>query len=332
MSWLLFHTQRDTADLWMSELRQLRALHRGPARAAWRLSESDEGLWLAGYLIQKAAWGPALELREQFRHARREAEEGAEHADAALRELIKNLRLHIDFRGISFSVLGQMLYISDLELNTALLAGSDAIRLAAKIDAWCADHCWIDGPDRAWAAGIIEASLDAGLYRRTVPVIGGSCDPGWSKIAELLRSDDTGPAVLSHSKGPWFPSAETHLDCPTEGRRLDAWMARWRDLPATEQWTAAVAWLREKRPTLRLSPDNLATMTAGLPVTVYDLVSSDREDRVRAAVRALSETAPSEEERREWWPPRHPFTAVCGWPSWDRPSWDDFQQESVGLT
>lgn len=57
----------------------------------------------------------------------------------------------------------------------------------------------------------------------------------------------------------------------------------WYDLPVAEQWQQAMGGLRADRPWAQLAPDNLATITFGPGVTVYDVLAPDRDDRVRVA-------------------------------------------------
>lgn len=303
MSWLHWLTERGTADLWGSEAGLLRRLLREAAMNAWRINETDDGMLRAALLLQIATGRHAPALREQ---ARQEAKRGDKTADETRRKLAARLHLELDLRRIWFSLAGEQLYSADLELNTALLIGSDLVRLGAKLHTWRADHCWIDGPDRAWAADIIETGLNAGLYRRQVPRPSNGrdvwTDPGWGDVVALLRSDDTGPVVLSHSEHAEFPNPDTHLDCPPgDGHDAREWAESWYDLPHDEQWSHGVQWLRQRRAWARLAPDTLATVTAGPPVTIYDLYALDRDERVQAAARAAatSLTAPDAMARQD---------------------------------
>jgi hypothetical protein len=85
--------------------------------------------------------------------------------------------------------------------NTARRAGPDAVKLAARIHWQCEVHCWCEGGDRAWLAGVIGGGLQPGG-----PFAGG---PGrqleWEPVVEFLRSRDDEPVVLSWSNGGQFP-------------------------------------------------------------------------------------------------------------------------------
>ena len=62
----------------------------------------------------------------------------------------------VTWRGVELTKLG-------LVVNTALAAGGNPVRLAARIIAQVDDHCWVEGPDRAWLAGIITKGLETGM-------------------------------------------------------------------------------------------------------------------------------------------------------------------------
>ena len=83
-------------------------------------------------------------------------------------------------------------------LNTALAIGNDALRLFARLHGQCELHAWIDGPNRAWAADIIDTGRAAGLYR---------ADQGWEAVAKFLRSSKRGPVVTSYSVCDTFPES-----------------------------------------------------------------------------------------------------------------------------
>jgi hypothetical protein len=57
----------------------------------------------------------------------------------------------------------------------------------------------------------------------------------------------------------------------------------WYDLPDSTQWDLAFAGLRARGPHLHLTPDSLAGISFGHPVTIYDLLAPDRDARVARA-------------------------------------------------
>lgn len=334
MSRIYFHSPSGTADLRGSERGWLRHLAQGHADAAWDLGGPDdfehaarilamvpevpEGEFGSNYLhrylreateqerINKAAyegWRPGQPLRHPTSH-------GPQHRlTAALRT-----RLHGD--GVALDVAGVRLHSRNIGLNTALAAGSDPIRLAAKIDGWCESHAWVNGPDRAWLADVIGEGLRAGMFRRGFwysnepdgPKDQWS-DQGWEQVQELLRARDDEPVVMSYSVGDSFPNRDIAGWEPTidpnwlpdwaDGDGFNEWSEmtateqddcrrgcaedQWYELPAAERWEMAMAGLRQRRPWARLAPDTLSEVAFGIPVTVYDLLAPDRDERVRAA-------------------------------------------------
>jgi hypothetical protein len=223
-------------------------------------------------------------------------------------------RLHAEG---AFVVGGNRLGVSNVALNTALVAGSPAIQLAAKLDSWCESHAWVDGPDRAWLADIIDDGLRAGIFRRGFwfpsEVRGPKdnwSDQGWGEVLELLRSRDDEPVVTSYSVCESFPNAGVAGWKPppmpagwrpgwaaTDG--IHEWEAMpadeqrdyyretagdgWYDLPDEEQWARALAGLKANSPWLQLTPESLGEQYFGAPLAVYDLLAADRDERVAAA-------------------------------------------------
>ncbi|MEU4234890.1 hypothetical protein AB0F17_62345 [Nonomuraea sp. NPDC026600] len=106
---------------------------------------------------------------------------------------------------------GHTLSTFEMAFNTALQLGSDAVRLAARVYAQSELHAFVEGGNRAWLAGLIDAGLAEDVLRWTLPRQGRpSRDPsGWAQVASFLRERDDEPVVLSSTlAGSWFPSAE----------------------------------------------------------------------------------------------------------------------------
>lgn len=85
----------------------------------------------------------------------------------------------------------------ELSLNTAIAIGNDATRLLARLHSQCEIHGWVDGPNRAWLASLIDEGLASGLMR---------LEMGWESVAALLRSSDQGAVVTSYSVCDTFPN------------------------------------------------------------------------------------------------------------------------------
>jgi len=304
MSRIYFHTPSGIAELRGSERAWLRSVAQGPAETAWDLDPHRdlERARTILALVPEVPDGPhgANYLHTYLRQA--EAQEQANKRAYAgwqpgqplagptshepQQKLINALRTALRVDGLRMVVAGVDLHTANLDLNTALVAGSDPVRLAAKIDGWCESHCWVDGPDRAWLAGIIDQGLTAGLYRKGLWYSNTPdgprdqwSDQGWGQVLELLRARDDEPVAMSYSVCDQFPNPEI------AGQESAG--DQWYDLPEGEQWQTAMDGLRRDRPWARLAPDTLAEVMFGLPVTVYDLLAPDRDDRVRAAAQVV---------------------------------------------
>ena len=321
MSRVYFHSPSGEAKLAGSERAWLCHLAKGLAAAAWDLDGAAGSLERAVEIVSMV---PEVEdgqhganyLHTYMREAvaqekRNDAAIKAHHLRAVtnyepLERFVQALRTKLKVEGVPLRVAGLELHSRDVELNTALAAGSDPVRLAAKVHGWCETHCWVEGPDRAWMAGLIDRGLKAGLYRAGLwyePAPGAEkkwSSQGWEEVTALLRARDDEPVVLSYSVCDQFPNPDVGWMPPwPEGvpRRWDALTEEqlqqrrqrdeeWADLDDAERWRIAMDGLRAERPWARLAPDTLADVTFGPPVTVYDLLAPDRDTRVRAAAEA----------------------------------------------
>lgn len=172
-----------------------------------------------------------------------------------------------------------------LVLNTALTLGNDATKLAARLHGACEIHTWVDGPNRAWLADIMQGGLDARIYRsgfhqqlRSDSDERVWVDQGWGDVITLLRERDDEPVVTSYSVCDQFPNPG------------DAWQAfgenghEWYDLEHDEQWRIAMEHLRARESGLEMKPDNWQPFRFDQGLSVLDLVAHDWEDRIRRAL------------------------------------------------
>lgn len=148
-------------------------------------------------------------------------------------------------------------------LNTAMVIGSDPVRLCARLHGQCEIHCWIDGPNRAWLAGIIEDGRENGIFRSGM---------GWEDVIELLRSRADDPAVCSYSVTDQFPNPYI-AKWPHE---QDGWYA----LGDETKWSLAMAELRKDRD-LELKPDNWAQVRFGSGINAFQLYEAAERPRDR---------------------------------------------------
>jgi hypothetical protein len=136
-------------------------------------------------------------------------------------------------------------------LNTALVIGSDAIRLMARLHGQCEAHAYVEGANREWLADIIEQGQHAGIMRS---------DQGWEDVIALLRETDAAPVVTSYSVCEAFPNAYVgNYEPPTDehGNPDDD---AWYNLPSGRQWSIAMTGLRQSSAArtfgLEMKPDN----------------------------------------------------------------------------
>jgi hypothetical protein len=165
-----------------------------------------------------------------------------------LRGTTSNLRLYLRSGYDSvFIVDGESIPTWLVALNTAWVIGGDPMRLLARLHGQCEIHCWVEGVNRQWLAGIVRRGLASGLYRS---------GQGWEQVADFLEDSADGPIVCSFSVCDPFPDFDClPADHPlrlSEDDHEDVYDA-YCDLP--DKWTPCMAGLRAADPTLELRPD-----------------------------------------------------------------------------
>ncbi|WP_239404534.1 hypothetical protein [Frankia sp. Cj3] len=305
MSSVLWHTRDDETQLHGAERGWCRHLAAGPVAAAWDLHstsilerlapimrlipEVPDGEYGANYLHNY--YRSAVEADRTAMARSRSGDHGHfGKSSRVAREFVTAFDTAMKVNPPQIVIAGHTLYLGNVNMNTALVAGSDPIRLAAKINGWCEAHCWVAEPDRAWMAGVIDAGRKAGLYRSAM---------GWENVQAMLRTADDGPVVLSYTVTESFPNPFYHPDAPTwpagvprdwnaltpkQQQTRRAWESHWYEIDAGEAFDAAMLWLQADRPWAQITPGNLATEAFGPMVTVYDLFADDRDERVARAV------------------------------------------------
>jgi hypothetical protein len=211
---------------------------------------------------------------------------------------------------------GQPLQAFSLILNTACQVGSDAVKLAARLHGQCELHAWVDGPNRAWLADIIQAGLHSGVFRKGIwyqDVPNGPkdkwSDQGWGDVIALLRERDDEPVVTSYSVTDRFPNRSLTTWNPPpmpENWKPQFWEAEdwaaqsgeeraeyydehaqdlWYELPVEEQWRLAMDGLRADTASgLEMKPDNWQTFRFRHELTFLDLHAVDRDERLDRAL------------------------------------------------
>lgn len=185
---------------------------------------------------------------------------------------------------------GKTLDAWTFSLNTALVLGNDQVRFLARLHAQCEIHGWVDARNRAWLASLIEDGRALGFYRP---------DMGWEAVVEMLRRRDDEPVVMSYSVTESFPNAYASDWMPTwpEGvpERFDALTEAqqrereersesWYDLDATERWERGMRWLRAQPGMGEMRPADWSDFRFGHGLTAFDLLASDRDERLDRAL------------------------------------------------
>lgn len=129
---------------------------------------------------------------------------------------------------------------SILAMNACLRLRSEVLTLLVRIHGQCEVHCWIEGANRAWIAGLIEQALQCNLFRQGV---------WWDEVVAFLRANDTEPVFLSYSGASTWPSF--HLARQAYQVTEEAW----DQLPPAERWKMAEAALRHESAQEVADPD-----------------------------------------------------------------------------
>lgn len=150
-------------------------------------------------------------------------------------------------------------------LNTLMVAGSDPVRLLARIHGQCEIHGFVEGPNRAWLSEVIRYGRRDNVLRP---------DMGWESVAALLDARDDGPVVMSYSVCEQFPGrhalpAGHPLGYGAEESDEDDDDTRYSDLPDAERWRLGMEFLRAN-PSLEMKP-GWATYRFDAGVSGFDL-------------------------------------------------------------
>jgi len=122
---------------------------------------------------------------------------------------------------------GEPLNMPAFVANTAIVAGSDPVRLAVRMIEQCDDHCWVEGPDRAWLAAIIGQGLDAGVFHARVLNYGDTQKEAEQAVREfaetaLSQAQDT-PGGTARSSPPGHLAAADGCRRVSSTAQLPPW-------------------------------------------------------------------------------------------------------------
>lgn len=140
-----------------------------------------------------------------------------------------------------------------LSLNTAIASGSPFLNLAARIHATCEIHGYVEGPNRAWLAGLIEEGRKRNIFRPEM---------GWEEVVDFLRLSDDTPVVMSYSvtesfPNPWEMGWFANQGFTQEQIDNDEGYEGWEKLSYEEQWDLAMEWLRNNGDHVEMAPDQM---------------------------------------------------------------------------
>ena len=154
----------------------------------------------------------------------------------------------------------------ELQLNSALVVGGNTLKLAARLHGQCEIHCYVEGPNRNWLAGLIEEALEKAIFRK---------DAGWDSVCKLLHKADDSPVICSYSVCDSFPNRHAAGWVPEEE---DEDGEGWYAIPREEQWELALAGIREGNKGLELTPDGWDDFHFGsAPVSGFDFFTAPRD-------------------------------------------------------
>jgi hypothetical protein len=163
----------------------------------------------------------------------------------------------------SLVVEGKRVDVFAATLNTAYVMGSDATKLMARLHGQCELHAYVEGPNRAWLAAMIERGRETDVLRPNM---------GWEATVELLRSRDDCPVVTSYSVCEQFPNAHVaDWNAPIDEESGEKVWDDWYDIEEAERWRLAMEGLRAQGSGLELKPDNWETFYFRDRVNGYQL-------------------------------------------------------------
>lgn len=136
-------------------------------------------------------------------------------------------------------------------LNTALVGGSDPVKLLARLHGQCEANAWIDGPNRAWLAEIAREGLASCILRT---------DMGWDDVIAFLESSQDEPVVTSFSVTRGFPYQPGNFKSEK----------KWYKLSAGERWKLALDDLKAN-PWMEIKPDNWKTYYFDYGVNAHEI-------------------------------------------------------------
>lgn len=188
-----------------------------------------------------------------------------------LRPLIRRGHYSLEYRGDAFArILSTAVSVMDdvfegvetftLALNTGIVMGGRVMKLLARLHGQCEIHCYVEGPNREWLAGIIDEGIASGLLRKR---------GGWLDVHSLLLSASDGPVVMSFSVTEGFPNESLAEEAGWDsGGVEDAFY----ELSDEQQWHYAITALRAQGGGLEMRPENWEDFRFGDGLNAFSLM------------------------------------------------------------
>jgi hypothetical protein len=177
---------------------------------------------------------------------------------------------------------GKPTHHCEVVANTAILLGSDELRLLVRLANQSDIHCFVEGPDRAWMADLLVRACEAGMLRRGFSKRWADSG-GWDAVVELLRADDREPVVCHYSGTDSFPNPDAttwqpseDVNCGEDGCE-DGCVHRegWYELTHAQQWEMGLEYIRSSPALLRLDPAYWADFRFGDGLTAFDFAPKE---------------------------------------------------------
>lgn len=129
--------------------------------------------------------------------------------------------------------------------NTALLLGSDLVKLCTRIHMECESWLRIESDNRQWFAGLCERALMEHIF---------SPGCGWAQAIESIGNFNDSPIVMSFSGTQEFPCKDILADSEISAQD-------WSKMSHDRRWELGLVALRRSYP--EISPGNFRTYRYG---------------------------------------------------------------------
>lgn len=238
MSRINFHSKNGTAEVRGSERSFMAHTVNGVFKGCLSV-EKYSGEWILPYLPANRTW-----TKPPFR-----SETPILDNDA-----VDNF-LSLTTHGSHLTLNGKQYGLFEVELNTAMLAGADGIKLMCRLHGQCEIHCWVEYKNLFWFADIVQKAFDQKMLRT---------GQGWEEVIPFLRYSES-EVVLSYSVSDSFPYR------PSDNKE-----DRWENLSYEDRWDIAISDLRRvgmelpDYTTREMKPETWANYTFDHSISAFD--------------------------------------------------------------